>query len=105
MSVSYYIFPTGLLLLGARELILVIRISIGTNLLVLIFIIITGFIKGDLHNWRLTEQDYKLNTRSVVVVHRLSCPTTCGIFPDPGIELVSPALAGSFLTTGPPGKS
>ncbi|XP_027391882.1 cationic amino acid transporter 3-like, partial [Bos indicus x Bos taurus] len=33
-----------------------------TNLLVLIFIIITGFIKGDLHNWRLREQDYKLNT-------------------------------------------
>ena len=62
LGVSYYIFPTGLLLLGARELILVTKISIGTNLLVLIFIIITGFIKGDLHNWRLREQDYKLNT-------------------------------------------
>ena len=42
------------------------------------------------------------NTASVVVVHRLSCLTACGIFPDQ--ESVSPALVGRFLTTGPPGK-
>ncbi|XP_034502412.1 cationic amino acid transporter 3-like isoform X1 [Ailuropoda melanoleuca] len=28
------------------------------KLLVLIFFIISGFIKGDLHNWKLTEEDY-----------------------------------------------
>ena len=28
-----------------------------------------------------------------------------GDLPRPGIEPVSPALAGGFLTTGPPGKS
>ncbi|KAF0885267.1 CTR3 protein, partial [Crocuta crocuta] len=28
------------------------------KLLVLSFVIISGFIKGDLHNWRLTEEDY-----------------------------------------------
>ena len=40
---------------------------------------------------------------SLVVVHRLSCPMACGILvPQPGIESVSPALAGGFLTTGPP---
>ena len=27
-----------------------------------------------------------------------------GDLPDPGIELVSPALTGEFLTTEPPGK-
>ena len=27
------------------------------------------------------------------------------VAPEPGIELVSPALAGRFLTTGPAGKS
>ena len=27
-----------------------------------------------------------------------------GIFPDPGIEVTSPALAGRFFTTEPPGK-
>ena len=62
LSVSYYIFPTGIVALGAHESILVIRISQVINLLVLIFIIVTGFVKGDLHNWKLTEQDYKLNT-------------------------------------------
>ena len=29
----------------------------------------------------------------------------CGLAPSPGIKPVSPALKGSFLTTGPPGKS
>ena len=43
---------------------------------------------------------------SVVAGHRLSCPKACGILvPRPGIESMSPALAGEFLTTGPPGKS
>ena len=36
----------------------------------------------------------------------LNCPTECGILvPQPGIEPMSPALEGGFLTTGPPGKS
>ena len=40
------------------------------------------------------------------MVHGLSCPKACGILiPGPGIEPVSPALVGGFLTTGPPGKS
>ena len=34
------------------------------------------------------------------MAHRLSCPKACGIFLDPGIEPVSPALASGFLTTG-----
>ncbi|XP_061242623.1 cationic amino acid transporter 3-like [Bos javanicus] len=61
-ALGLVLLMTGLRLLGARESILVIRISIGINILVLIFITITGFVKGDLHNWKLTEQDYKLNT-------------------------------------------
>ena len=36
-------------------------------------------------------------------VHGLSCPAACGILvPRPRIELVPSALAGGFLTTGPP---
>ncbi|XP_057568191.1 LOW QUALITY PROTEIN: cationic amino acid transporter 3-like [Hippopotamus amphibius kiboko] len=53
---------TGLLALGARESPLVTRVFTGINVLVLTFIILSGFIKGDLHNWQLTEQDYILNT-------------------------------------------
>ena len=41
---------------------------------------------------------------SVVVAHRLSCSAARGIFPDIGLEPASPALAGGFLTTVPPGK-
>ena len=36
----------------------------------------------------------------------LSCPMACGIYvPQPGIEPMSPALKGGFLTTGAPGNS
>ena len=43
---------------------------------------------------------------SLVVACGLSCPVTCGILVSPpGIEPMSPALEGRFLTTGPPGKS
>ena len=43
---------------------------------------------------------------SVITACRLSCSRACGILvPWPGIELVSPALEGRFLTTTPLGKS
>ena len=41
---------------------------------------------------------------SVIVAHRPSCSAACGILPDQGLEPVSPALAGRFSTTAPPGK-
>ena len=41
---------------------------------------------------------------SVVVAHGPSCSAACGIFPDQGSKPVSPALAGRFSTTVPPGK-
>ena len=54
-----------------------------------------------------------LGTRaSVVVAHGLSscgaqASLLCGMWdlPGPGLKPVSPALAGEFLTTAPPGKS
>ena len=39
------------------------------------------------------------------MAHGLSCSTACGTFLDQGSNLFSPALAGGFLTTEPPGKS
>ena len=41
---------------------------------------------------------------SVAVAHGPSCSAACGIFPEPGLEPVSPALAGRLSTTVPPGK-
>ena len=40
---------------------------------------------------------------SVVVSHRLSCPSVCRNLPGPGIEPESPELAGRFFTTEPTG--
>ena len=52
--------------------------------------------------WELSLQ----RTDSLVVAHRLSCSTACGILVhQSGIEPMSPALQGRFFTIGPPGKS
>ena len=42
----------------------------------------------------------------VVVLKHVSCSmwNPPGLGSEPGIEPVSPALAGKYLTTGPPGK-
>ena len=42
---------------------------------------------------------------SVVVMHGLNLLRSMWDLPPPGLEPVSPALAGGFLTTAPPGKS
>ena len=42
---------------------------------------------------------------SVIVACGLSCSTACGIFLDQRLNPWPPALAGEFLTTGPPGRS
>ncbi|XP_075878443.1 solute carrier family 7, member 3 [Nelusetta ayraudi] len=49
---------TGLLAFGVNESALVNKIFTGINLVVLAFITISGFIKGDATNWNLTEEDY-----------------------------------------------
>lgn len=41
------------------------------NLLVLGFVIVSGFIKGDLHNWKLTEEDYELAMAGLNDTYRL----------------------------------
>lgn len=55
-SVSFS--PAGLLAFGVNESALVNKIFTGINLVVLAFITISGFIKGDVANWSLTEDDY-----------------------------------------------
>jgi len=74
------IFPTGLLILGVNDTALVAKVSAGINILLLSFMILSGFTKGDLHNWQLTEQDYKLATSGSSDSYRLgrtSCPKSC----------------------------
>uniref|UniRef100_G3QAV8 Solute carrier family 7 member 3a n=1 Tax=Gasterosteus aculeatus aculeatus TaxID=481459 RepID=G3QAV8_GASAC len=49
---------SGLLAFGVNESALVNKIFTGINLVVLGFVIISGFVKGDTENWKLTEKDY-----------------------------------------------
>uniref|UniRef100_A0A3B4B417 Cationic amino acid transporter C-terminal domain-containing protein n=1 Tax=Periophthalmus magnuspinnatus TaxID=409849 RepID=A0A3B4B417_9GOBI len=51
---------TGLLAFGVSESALVNKIFTGINLVVLGFVIISGFVKGDPANWSLTVEDYIL---------------------------------------------
>nr|CAI9697911.1 unnamed protein product [Rangifer tarandus platyrhynchus] len=97
-ALGLVLLMTGLLVLGARESILVIKVSIGINILVLIFIIITGFIKGDLYNWKLTEQDYKLNTSESRDIYGLGGlgPLGYGGFAPFGIEGILQGTATCF---------
>ncbi|KAB0382378.1 hypothetical protein FD755_004295 [Muntiacus reevesi] len=81
VALSLVLLLTGVLVLGARESVLVGRISTGINFLVLSFIIISGFIKGDLHNWELTEQDYTLNTSEYADIHSLGPLGSGGFVP------------------------
>ncbi|CAO2623532.1 Cationic amino acid transporter 3 [Lemmus lemmus] len=59
-AMALVLLLTGLLALGASESALVTKVFTGANLLVLGFVIISGFIMGDLKNWKLTKEDYCL---------------------------------------------
>ena len=48
----------GLLAFGVSESALVNKIFTGVNLVVLGFVIISGFVKGDTVNWNLTLEDF-----------------------------------------------
>ncbi|XP_059371572.1 cationic amino acid transporter 3-like [Carassius carassius] len=58
------ILLTGLLAFGVSESALVNKIFTGINLVVLMFVIISGFVKGDTANWSLTVEDYINSTNN-----------------------------------------
>ena len=82
-----------------------------------IYIFLAALVFVAVHRFSLVaaSKDYRLvavygllfwpSTGSVVVAHRLSYSVACGLFPDQGLNLCPPALAGGFLATGPPGKT
>lgn len=49
----------GLLTLGVKESAMVNKIFTCINVLVLGFIMVSGFVKGSIKNWQLTEEDFR----------------------------------------------
>lgn len=48
---------SGILAFGVKESAIVNKIFTAVNMVVLVFVIIAGFIKGDLGNWQITQED------------------------------------------------
>ncbi|XP_076867625.1 cationic amino acid transporter 2 [Brachyhypopomus gauderio] len=55
----------GILAFGVKESAIVNKIFTAVNVVVLLFVIIAGFIKGDIGNWQLTEEDIINSSLSV----------------------------------------
>uniref|UniRef100_A0A4W2GCP2 Cationic amino acid transporter 3-like n=2 Tax=Bos indicus x Bos taurus TaxID=30522 RepID=A0A4W2GCP2_BOBOX len=95
VALAVLLLLTGLLVLGAPESTLLYRVFTGINVLVLSFVIISGFVKGDLHNWKLTEQDYTLNTSESIGTSRLG-PLGSGGFVPFGLDGILQGAAMCF---------
>uniref|UniRef100_A0A8C1KQG6 Zgc:175280 n=1 Tax=Cyprinus carpio TaxID=7962 RepID=A0A8C1KQG6_CYPCA len=74
----------GILAFGVKESAIVNKIFTAINMVVLVFVIIAGFIKGDTGNWQITEDDiwnYTITANLSVSNETLSSFGTGGFFP------------------------
>ncbi|XP_055965723.1 high affinity cationic amino acid transporter 1 [Sorex fumeus] len=61
-AVIIILILTGLLTFGVKESAMVSKIFTCVNVLVLGFIMVSGFVKGSIKNWNFTEQDFQNGT-------------------------------------------
>ena len=97
LDASYSIFTIGVLIPQARVSSLVIKVFTGVKAFVPIFMIISAFIKGDLHNWQLTEEDYRSNTSESSDIYKTggySWPSKCT-----WVEVRAVGRAGNIMGT------
>ncbi|KAM8803034.1 high affinity cationic amino acid transporter 1 isoform 1-T2 [Rhynchonycteris naso] len=58
-AVIIILILTGLLTLGVKESAMVNKVFTCVNVLVLGFIMVSGFVKGSIKNWQLSEEDFQ----------------------------------------------
>ncbi|KAM4586349.1 cationic amino acid transporter 2 isoform 2-T2 [Fundulus diaphanus] len=86
-AVCLILLLSGLLSFGVKESAWVNKVFTSINVLVLLFVIISGFVKGDAYNWNITEE-YLVNV--TIVTRNLS--VTANVSSDYG--------AGGFMPYG-----
>ncbi|ROJ29398.1 High affinity cationic amino acid transporter 1 [Anabarilius grahami] len=86
---------TGLLAFGVSESALVNKIFTGINLVVLTFVIISAFVKGDTANWNLTVEDY-LNGTNMSKAHNIEKEFGSGGFAPFGLTGILSGAATCF---------
>ncbi|NWU88654.1 CTR3 protein, partial [Upupa epops] len=87
---------TALLAFGVSESALVNKIFTAVNLVVLSFIIIAGFVKGNIKNWQLSEQDYKSHLHLLSTNETLKKGFGSGGFVPFGLEGILTGAATCF---------
>uniref|UniRef100_A0A672LQJ0 Zgc:175280 n=1 Tax=Sinocyclocheilus grahami TaxID=75366 RepID=A0A672LQJ0_SINGR len=74
----------GILAFGVKESAIVNKIFTAINIVVLVFVVIAGFIKGDIGNWQITEEEiwnYTITANLSTSNETLSSFGTGGFFP------------------------
>lgn len=61
---SCFLLTAGLLVVGVKESALVNKIFTCINVLVLVFVVISGFVKGSKENWNLDPKEILNASRS-----------------------------------------
>ncbi|XP_053179286.1 cationic amino acid transporter 2 [Scomber japonicus] len=79
-AVCLILLLSGLLSFGVKESAWVNKVFTSVNVLVLLFVIISGFVKGDTHNWKITEESLV----NVTIVRR-NLSVTANVSSDYGV--------------------